>query len=601
MGAVYEGRHLRLGRRVALKTLHVGLATDPMVLARFVNEGRASALVDHPNVIAVHDVGVDGDVPFLVMDYLEGHDLAAEIHRTKRIPTSKIISWMIPILKALSFTHKHGIVHRDLKPENLFLQRSADGTVVPRILDFGISKLREDVSLVRTTTAQFLGTPYYMSPEQARSSKSVDARSDLFSIGVILYECATGHRPFEAESLFELLAKIVSQEPPHPRSFAADLPPDFAALLVKALAKNPDERFQTAEELASALEALDVVDTIELASTLPSVGVAEVGPGERHPTPYAGVSLPLRPRLGVYLVGAVAVVVLGGFGFWWLEDSNATARNLAPPPAAPRASPEPPPIVGSGATDSNGPSPVSSTTGSWAHVEASPTTRLGLPDEGRDDETGFRPAREVHGPEQSFEIQTHEVSWAAWEAWSHEGARALVRPATATPRHPVTGVSWELARDYCRSLGGDLPTEAQWELAARGVALRPAPWGDERLDLARTAAYRGVDATPDAVGTNDQDRTPGRTPVWDLAGNAEEWTLDLYRDDFPGVDEGWVQTGTTSFRAVRGLPLTARSPPAMPRILAAVRLPLCATGECSVSTEEARRTVGFRCARPWSE
>jgi formylglycine-generating enzyme required for sulfatase activity len=220
--------------------------------------------------------------------------------------------------------------------------------------------------------------------------------------------------------------------------------------------------------------------------------------------------------------------------------------------------------------------------------------------------TGFRPAANIKAPSGAFEIQQHEVSWSELEPWLAQHPEHRFQPPPGTPaspedraRLPVTGVPWATARAYCRSLGGDLPGEEQWEYAARGPSRRPYPWGASPLDLQRTHAYQGPGARPRPVMTSEQDRTagPAARAIHDLMGNAREWTLDLYRADGDGAVEAWVQADGRAFRAIRGLPLSRPAPSRLPREGAAVRDALCASGACPADVDEARRSVGFRCVR----
>jgi len=169
-------------------------------------------------------------------------------------------------------------------------------------------------------------------------------------------------------------------------------------------------------------------------------------------------------------------------------------------------------------------------------------------------------------------------------------------------KYPATGVPWQTAQAYCKSLHGSLPTEEQWEFAARGTELRPNPWGSQPLDLARTAAFAGDKITTNVlkpVAQSDQDQTPGDDTVQinDLAGNALEWTLDLYREDRPGQDEHWVEEGGLTFRAVRGVPIAMAAPKKLPSQSATYRQSLCATGPCPADTMKILQFVGFRCVK----
>lgn len=253
MGTVYAAVHQGLGKRVAIKTLRSDLAAHPELRARFLREGKAAAAVRHPNVVDVDDVGIAGDTPYLVMELLEGEDLRARVLRQGRLRVEETVDAVLPALLALSEAHRAGVVHRDLKPDNIFLSRNAHDTVVPKLLDFGISKLREVQSLGLTGNHTVLGTPFYMSPEQASSARETDARSDLYSVGVILYYCTVGRVPFGGSQLAQVIGQIMLADPVPLRELCPEVPAEFEAVVLRCMAKDPAARYQDALSLASAL------------------------------------------------------------------------------------------------------------------------------------------------------------------------------------------------------------------------------------------------------------------------------------------------------------------------------------------------------------
>jgi eukaryotic-like serine/threonine-protein kinase len=254
MGSVYEAVHSNLGKRVAIKTLLPQYAAHPEAQARFLREGKLAARLSHPHVVDVTDFGIEEGVPYLVMAYLEGEDLGAMLEREGRLFPNQIADLMLPITAALASAHDQQIVHRDLKPQNIFLARTASGEANPKVLDFGISKLLNDPDAGQLTgSMNLLGTPAYMSPEQARSGKYVDARSDQYTLAVILYECVTGRLPFAADGVYELIRVVVEGAFRPPSEVVPGVPKDFEAIILRGMKKDPDERFPSTWELGSAL------------------------------------------------------------------------------------------------------------------------------------------------------------------------------------------------------------------------------------------------------------------------------------------------------------------------------------------------------------
>ena len=251
MGRVYLGVHPQIQSHVAIKVLSEECARDRVLVERFVAEARAVNLIRHESIVSVVDINAlpDGR-PYIVMERLEGESLG-ELLRRGPLPLGTLSRLMSDVLRGLAAAHDQGIIHRDLKPDNIFVLKSGRA----KILDFGIAKLMPGVGSIDegTRTGTLLGTPFYMAPEQALG-RPVDPRSDIYSIGVILYECVTGRRPFTGTTLYELLKQHVEVEPPAPTSMRRDLSPGFEAVIRRALEKQPQHRFQSALELSRALE-----------------------------------------------------------------------------------------------------------------------------------------------------------------------------------------------------------------------------------------------------------------------------------------------------------------------------------------------------------
>jgi serine/threonine-protein kinase len=253
MGAVYAARHRDLGRTVALKVLHQEDEQSEQGRQRFLREGQAASRIRHRNVVDLYDAGADAGRAFLVMELLSGEDLRRLLQREKILSVERACDLLVPVAAGLAAAHELGIVHRDLKPDNIFLS-SERTNVTPKLLDFGISKVNElDATGFLTSTGALLGTPIYMSPEQAQSKKNVDARCDQYSLGVILYECVTGRRPVEEAALYRLMQRIVDGDYPAPRQLNPSLPSAFEQVLQRAMARDPEQRFPDIRALGEAL------------------------------------------------------------------------------------------------------------------------------------------------------------------------------------------------------------------------------------------------------------------------------------------------------------------------------------------------------------
>jgi serine/threonine protein kinase len=256
MGMVVACRHVQLGQRVALKFMLKEAMTDPTNAERFAREARAAVRLQSPHTARVIDVGkLKNGEPYMVMEYLEGKDLDEVVRTNGPMPPHMAVDYILQACEAFAEAHSLGMIHRDIKPKNLFLAQTVDGRPLVKVLDFGLAKTigaMGDISL--TATSAVFGSPQYMSPEQMRSAKDVDSRSDIWSIGVCLYELLTTRVPFDAGGLAEICAMVLKDPVEPPSKWAMGLPPDLDAVVVKCLAKDPRERYQTVAELAFALE-----------------------------------------------------------------------------------------------------------------------------------------------------------------------------------------------------------------------------------------------------------------------------------------------------------------------------------------------------------
>jgi eukaryotic-like serine/threonine-protein kinase len=249
MAEVYLGTDRVLGRQIAVKVLGSQFSKDSSFVTRFRREAQSAAALNHPNVVSVFDTGSDDGTHFIVMEYVQGKTLSQVIRESGPLMPERAVEIALAVAEALAFAHRNSIIHRDIKPGNVMLTPSGD----VKVMDFGIARATTSESLTQTATV--LGTATYFSPEQAQG-EAVDARSDVYSLGCVLYEMLTGHPPFSAETPVAVAYKHVKEEPVPPSRLNPDVPPDLDAIVLKCLAKNPANRYQSAQELVRDLERL---------------------------------------------------------------------------------------------------------------------------------------------------------------------------------------------------------------------------------------------------------------------------------------------------------------------------------------------------------
>jgi serine/threonine protein kinase len=337
MAAIFAAEHVVLGQRVAVKVLFAESARNPETVERLLREARASARLQTAHVARVLDAGVlDNTAPFLVMEYLDGRDLGAVAAQRGPMPPEEVADFVLQALEGLAHAHAAGIIHRDLKPSNLFLTEMPDGSQILKVLDFGVSKsLTPDPggSMAKALTgSQVIGSPMYMSPEQVRNARGVDARSDIFSLGITMYELLTGVMPFEGDGVGETLAAILDAAPVAPRTHAPSLPKSLEKVVLRCLKKAREDRYSTVAELARALAPFGSGRWSELPARIQ----ATLNNAHRASSPdsLAGVSTESEPHIQVDpLAPTIPPPSLAPSGSLALVRTNV---NLSRPSVTPR-------------------------------------------------------------------------------------------------------------------------------------------------------------------------------------------------------------------------------------------------------------------------
>lgn len=370
MSSVYEAEHVDLGKRVALKALLPHFEGSEEVRARMLREGKAASSIRHPHVVDISDVGESQGVTYLVMELLEGEDLSGRLRRRGALGVAETADVLVPVMAGLAAAHAVGVLHRDLKPGNIFITRGPYGEEVPKLVDFGIAKnLTLSEAKPLTETGRVVGTPYYMSPEQVTASPNLDGRSDVYSMGVILYHCLCGEAPFRGESLYTVMTDVVQGSFQTIDTVRPDLPADLRRVVMTAMATAPDHRWPTVSQLGlevSAFASPRVRDhwapifsgvsstpkAAEAAGPVPveaTLHTGQVSAPFEVPTP----DLPTRARPLPWVAIVLLLFVLGGGAWWWTGRHAADPIESAEPmPAEPAPSPPgAPPVEAEAAKD----------------------------------------------------------------------------------------------------------------------------------------------------------------------------------------------------------------------------------------------------------
>lgn len=576
MGSVYRATRVLIGDEVAIKILHTERVTDPQAAERFRREAQAAARLKHPNAVSIYDFGISSDgLQYLVMELVEGDSLRQLIKQHGVVEPAIAAEITAQTCAALDEAHRQQIVHRDVKPDNIIVNPSPHGLRV-KVLDFGIAKLRDDAASHLTQTGSVMGTPHYMSPEQCLGEE-LDARADIYSMGIVLYEMLCGRVPFNSPVSTAVVVQHVNQPPPPLRSFNTGISPQLEATVFHALQKQREARPPSAgafaRECSSAVTRAADQQSATMGAT--STGVQSAGgpegaaafaftpPKELAPTIHlatvsgqvAGaratsgtgtVALPVMNRAkiktAIAATIAVALLTIGGLVYWNASQKDDSKKDSA-------------------ATHYESTVPMVYVPGGKFLMGS---TNLIVGDE------DSKPAHYV--TVKPFHLDVFEVTCEEYKKCVD--AKKCSQPMnwlngnypSGTARHPVTGVSWPDANAYAQWVGKRLPTEEEWEFAARGPQGLLYPWGASWKVGCANAAQA-------ANGMNDVGTYKCESPfgAFDLIGNAWEWTSSPWmpypngRLSKPGQgDEKVIRGGswespqdvTSSFRTGLGEPGT---------------------------------------------
>ncbi len=556
MGSVWAAEHKTLDTEVAVKFI-----TDEFqsrradALERFRREATAAARIKSPHVVQMLDHGVTADdIPYIVMELLEGECLADRIKRDGTLPIEETGQVVVHVSRALTAAHKLGVIHRDIKPQNIFITK-IHGELFAKVLDFGIAKHTERDGEELTEPGTLVGTPEYLSRDLiATKGAQADEQVDLWALAVVAYKCLTGTIPFSGDTLALVLAALAVGKFEPPSKVRPELPERFDRWFERAFHEDPDRRFATAEELALSFAAVVSPDSAAFDHKETQVRPRVTPPEKTRGRSTSTVLLTVLASLAVGVVIAVAIYDRQrGLG----DGPRADTTSL--PDAGPRtthtgvirntavAPPEPPPPLDAGPPDAAAPEPPPIPAEGEVYVPAG-TVWLGcyaaMDGDCDDDE---RPGKRVHtGP---FFIDEKEVTVADYEAcvsdrrcqpsglsgYALEGGRFGLSQGCNWGRrerakHPINCLTWSQAAAYCQWAGKRLPTEVEWERAARGDDRRIFPWGDDYADCDHAVmANCGNTAGTWEAGSQVNDKSP--FGAFDMGGNVREWTADWYAEN----------------------------------------------------------------------
>jgi serine/threonine-protein kinase len=578
MAVVYKAYDTRLERDVALKLIRTEAIPPEQyerLMKRFEREAKSQARFDHKHIVHIYDYGeVDGS-PYLVMAFISGGTLKDRLHG--HVDWRQAIRWLIPVAEALSYAHQHGIVHRDVKPANILFDEEDQ----PILTDFGIAKVLETDEATLTGTGLGVGTPEYMAPEQWQGKTS--AATDQYALGVVLYELITGRKPYAADTP-AAVAILQATEPLSPPSkLVTDIPESVEKVLYKALARNPEDRYENMGEFALALRGL-MAEAETAEPILPQkdtqkqeptyapqassssegitrdaldatpVEAMDVAPKNKRGLPkwalWAGIGV-----LGLIIIGVV--IGLGGnpvtvekestesLAILAVETGTATilpgATKTTTPIKTASITPTPEPTLGIGSTMIN--------EKDGAEMVYVPAGEFTMGSENMEAYSDEAPEHTVYLD--AYWIYKYEVANTQYRQCIEDGACSGDLSQYPENNFPAVYINWNEATDYCAWAGGRLPTEAEWEKAARGEYGRTYPWGEASPNCS-LVQYNDCSGEIVSVGSFPNGISP--YGALDMAGNVWEWVADWYNANYYQNSPSQNPTGPASgmWRVLRG-------------------------------------------------
>jgi serine/threonine protein kinase len=580
MATVYKAYDTRLEREVAIKVIRrEAFPPDEMemLLKRFEREAKLLGRLSHPNIVGVIDYGEFEGLPYLVMVYLPGGTLKDRLG--KPMPWRDAVQLILPIAHALDYVHDHNIINRDVKPSNILMTEKGQ----PMLTDFGLVKLFGDKDKVKeavtlTSSGTGLGTPDYMAPEQWTGETT--AQSDLYSLGVVLYEMITGHKPYTADTPAGVLLKQATESLPLPKQYIPNLPQNVESVLLKVLAKKPGDRYPNvhafADELQNLLAGREVSATAIKPEQLREQMTGKVDKRLiEQSRNIASLSTPPPARQKkafptlIAVLGTLGILVLLlAVGALWFKNTNpgmvvpATAtQQVLPSPTATNI----PPTETIRPTDTPTEVPLPTETPVPLEIRDNKNIPMRFVPAGEftmgsnDGDIASRPANVVNLG--AFYIDKFEVTNEMYDACvyavkcrrQHEtGSSTRTNNYYKNPvfdNYPVIYVDWKMAKTYCEWRGARLPTEAEWEKAARGTDERAYPWGDDKPDCSLANFYGCVgDTTP----VDQHEKGQSIYGVYGMAGNVGEWTSSLFKLYPYNATDGRENLDASGERAARG-------------------------------------------------